>query len=100
MIKKIPNVNFNVRVRDESISGDNPFKWEIKSTKDLFKDKKVILFSLHGAFTTTCSTFQIPDFDKLYERMNRLYNKQWVYAPGINKVISNFSNKTRITIIN
>ena len=46
MIKKIPNVNFNVRVRDESISGDNPFKWEIKSTKDLFKDKKVILFSL------------------------------------------------------
>ena len=66
MIKKIPNVNFNVRVRDESISGDNPFKWEIKSTKDLFKDKKVILFSLPGAFTPTCSTFQLPDFDKLY----------------------------------
>ena len=40
MIKKIPNVNFNVRVRDDSISGDNPFKWEIKSTKDLFKKKK------------------------------------------------------------
>ena len=49
MIKTIPNVNFNVRVRDDSISGDNPFKWEIKSTAELFKNKKVILFSLPGA---------------------------------------------------
>ena len=31
MITKIPNVNFQVRVRDDSIKGDNPFKWETKS---------------------------------------------------------------------
>ena len=28
MIKQLPNVNFKVRVRDNSIAGDNPFKWE------------------------------------------------------------------------
>lgn len=72
MIKKIPNVNFNVRVRDDSISGDNPFKWESKSTTELFKSKKVILFSLPGAFTPTCSTYQLPDFDKLYNDFTNL----------------------------
>ena len=72
MIKTIPNVNFNVRVRDDSISGDNHFKWEIKSTAELFENKKVILFSLPGAFTPTCSTYQLPDFDKLYNDFTNL----------------------------
>jgi len=27
----------------------------------------VVLFSLPGAFTPTCSTYQLPDFEKLYE---------------------------------
>ena len=67
MIKNLPSVTFKVRVRDESIGGDNPFKWVTKSTEDYFKNKKSILFSLPGAFTPTCSTFQLPDFDKLYD---------------------------------
>ena len=67
MIKNLPSVNFKIRVRDESIGGDNPFKWVTKSTEDYFKNKKSILFSLPGAFTPTCSTFQLPDFDKLYD---------------------------------
>ena len=67
MIKNLPSVNFKVRVRDETIGGDNPFKWVTKSTEDYFKNKKSILFSLPGAFTPTCSTFQLPDFDKLYD---------------------------------
>ena len=67
MIKKLPNVNFKVRVRDESIGGDNPFKWVTKNTEDYFKNKTSIIFSLPGAFTPTCSTYQLPDFDKLYD---------------------------------
>lgn len=66
MINKIPSVKFNVRVRDESIQGDNPFKWITKSSEDYFSNKKSILFSLPGAFTPTCSTFQLPDFNKLH----------------------------------
>ena len=72
MIKTLPNVNFNVRVRDDSIKGDNPFKWEKKSTNDYFANKKVVLFSLPGAFTPTCSTYQLPDFDRLYDEFKNL----------------------------
>ncbi|MGD1877540.1 MAG: peroxiredoxin [Kiloniellaceae bacterium] len=64
--RKLPDVTFRTRVRDESIGGDNPFKWENKTTDDYFKGKKVVLFSLPGAFTPTCSTFQLPDFEKLF----------------------------------
>jgi len=64
--KTVPAVTFRTRVRDESIGGDNPFRWEDKTSDDYFKGKKVILFSLPGAFTPTCSTFQLPDFEKMF----------------------------------
>ena len=55
---KLPKVTFKTRVRDESIGGDNPYRWEDKTTDDYFKGKRVVLFSLPGAFTPTCSTYQ------------------------------------------
>src|SRR3546814_5755727 len=64
--RKLPPVTFRTRVRDESVEGPNPFRWENKTTDDYFKGKRVVLFSLPGAFTPTCSTYQLPDFDKLY----------------------------------
>ena len=38
-----------------------------KSTSDLFGGKRVIIFSLPGAFTPTCSNYQLPGFDDLYD---------------------------------
>ena len=64
--KQIPNVVFKTRVRDDSISGDNPFRWQDKTSDDYFLGKKVLIFSLPGAFTPTCSTYQLPDYEKLY----------------------------------
>lgn len=61
---KLPNVTFRTRVRDESIEGPNPFRWEDKTTADYFAGKRVVLFSLPGAFTPTCSTYQLPGFEK------------------------------------
>jgi len=61
---KLPNVTFHTRVRDESIGGDNPFRWQDMTTDDFFKGKRVILFSLPGAFTPTCSTYQLPGYEK------------------------------------
>lgn len=64
--KNVPHVTFKTRVRDESIEGPNPYRWEDKTTDDYFAGKRVVLFSLPGAFTPTCSTYQLPDFEKLY----------------------------------
>lgn len=63
---KLPKVTFQTRVRDESIEGPNPFRWEAKTTDDYFKGKRVVLFSLPGAFTPTCSTYQLPNYEKLH----------------------------------
>jgi len=60
----LPQVTFHTRVRDDSIGGDNPFKWEDKTTSDYFAGKRVVLFSLPGAFTPTCSTYQLPGYEK------------------------------------
>ncbi|WP_170371163.1 peroxiredoxin [Ruegeria arenilitoris] len=64
---KLPDVTFHTRVRDDSIEGPNPFRWEDKTTADYFAGNRVILFSLPGAFTPTCSTYQLPGFENNYE---------------------------------
>lgn len=66
--KQLPKVTFKTRVRDESIGGPNPFRWEDRTTDDYFSGRRLIVFSLPGAFTPTCSTYQLPDFEKLYDQ--------------------------------
>jgi len=61
---QVPHVTFKTRVRDESVGGPNPFRWQDITSDDYFKGKRVILFSLPGAFTPTCSTYQLPGFEK------------------------------------
>ena len=63
--KRIPNVTFHTRIHDTTLRGANPYRWQDVTTQDLFANKKVVLFSLPGAFTPTCSTFQLPDFERL-----------------------------------
>lgn len=60
---KLPDVTFKTRVRDESIGGSNPYRWQDVTTADYFGGKRVVLFSLPGAFTPTCSTYQLPGFE-------------------------------------
>jgi Peroxiredoxin len=81
--KKLPDVEFKMRVRDESIGGDNPYRWEMKRTADFFGGKKVVLFSLPGAFTPTCSTYQLPDFEKLFGAF-QAKNVDEIYCLSVN----------------
>lgn len=60
---RLPEVTFHTRVRDESVGGPNPFRWQDVTTSDYFAGKRVVLFSLPGAFTPTCSTYQLPGFE-------------------------------------
>lgn len=54
--KAVPNVTFKTR------NGDD---WVDITTGDLFADKTVVVFSLPGAFTPTCSSTHLPRYNEL-----------------------------------
>ena len=72
----VPSVTFKYRVRtdgedichvDTTNGGDNPFEWCSVNTQEIFGNKRVVVFSLPGAFTPTCSTMQVPGFEEQYD---------------------------------
>ena len=68
----LPEVTFPTRVRNDELGGDNPFEWRNVTSSFLFGKKesvkkRCVVFSLPGAFTPTCSTYQLPDFERLME---------------------------------
>lgn len=65
--RTIPDVVLKTRVRDESIAGPNPFRWQDLAVREEFAGKRVVVFSLPGAFTPTCSNEQCPAFERLYD---------------------------------
>ncbi|MFT5657589.1 MAG: glutaredoxin-like protein [Gammaproteobacteria bacterium] len=52
----VPQVTFHTRVDSE---------WVDVSSNDIFKDKTVVVFSLPGAFTPTCSSTHVPRYNQL-----------------------------------
>ena len=79
----VPNVKFMTRVRDDSIDGPNPYTWKTVTSHELFLGKRVVLFSLPGAFTPTCSTFQLPGFEENYDKI-RSRSIDEVYCISVN----------------
>lgn len=71
-IARVPDVVFKTRVRDESVPGPNPFRWQDRTTKEIFGGKRVAFFALPGAFTPTCSSTHLPRYDELYEEFKAL----------------------------
>jgi len=72
VIERVPDVVFKTRVRDESVPGPNPYRWQDRTTKEIFGGKKVVVFSLPGAFTPTCSSNHLPRYEQLYEEFKKL----------------------------
>ena len=72
MITYILNVVFHMRVRYDSIECSNPYRWKQVSSFELFENKNILAFSLPGAFTPTCSTYQVPRFEELYNKFREL----------------------------
>lgn len=81
--KRVPEVTFKTRVRDESVGGDNPYRWQDVTTGVLFGGKKVVVFSLPGAFTPTCDSTHLPGYEKAYEKFNAL-GVDAVYCLSVN----------------
>ncbi|MEB3163968.1 MAG: peroxiredoxin [Prochlorothrix sp.] len=69
---KVPDVVFKTRVRDESVGGPNPFRWQDRTTEEIFGGKRVVVFSLPGAFTPTCSSTHLPRYEELADEIKAL----------------------------
>lgn len=54
--QKVPSVTFRVRQNDQ---------WVNITTEELFAEKTVVVFSLPGAFTPTCSSTHLPGYNEL-----------------------------------
>ena len=54
--RRVPDVAFRVRQGNE---------WKSVTTADLFAGKTVVVFSLPGAFTPTCSSTHLPRYNEL-----------------------------------
>lgn len=54
--QKVPEVTFRTR---------QGASWKDVTTKELFAGKKVVVFSLPGAFTPTCSSSHVPRYNEL-----------------------------------
>ncbi|MEO0501299.1 MAG: peroxiredoxin [Pseudomonadota bacterium] len=67
--RNVPDVILKTRVRDESIGGDNPFRWQDVATGDLFRGQTAVVFSLPGAFTPTCTSEQTPAYEREYNNL-------------------------------
>ncbi|MBV1687610.1 peroxiredoxin [Novosphingobium sp. G106] len=81
--RPIPDVTLKTRVRDDSLGGPNPFRWEDFRIRDHFAGKKVVVFSLPGAFTPTCSNEQCPNYDRLYDAFKQ-FGVDEVYCVSVN----------------
>ena len=80
---RVPNVTFKTRVRDTSVEGPNPFRWQDVTTKDVFAGKKIVIFSLPGAFTPTCSSTHAPGYEAAYDDL-KAAGADEVYCISVN----------------
>jgi len=61
--KKVPEVTWPTRQNDE---------WKQLSSADIFNNRKVVVFSLPGAFTPTCSSTHLPRYNQLAKTFKKL----------------------------
>lgn len=62
----VPDVVFHTRVESDQAPG---FEWKDVKSVDLFRGKRVVLFSLPGAFTPTCSSTHLPGYELNYKEI-------------------------------
>ena len=69
----IPYTNFKTRIVGT---------WQDLDTETIFNDKKVIIFSLPGAFTPTCSSTHLPGYESKYDELLKYVDE--VYCISVN----------------
>ena len=70
----IPEVTFKTRIGDNQTLGGGCSiggQWQDINTNEIFNNKKIVLFSLPGAYTPTCSSQQLPGYEEKYEELKK-----------------------------
>ena len=89
MSTRVPEVTFITRVRDETIDHENPFRWEAKTSADIFSGKSIIIVALPGAFTPTCSSTHLPGYEAKYDEF-QAKGVDEIYCVSVNDAFSMF----------
>jgi peroxiredoxin len=71
---QIPQVEFVFRENGEFVN---------RTSGELFNNKRVVIFSLPGAFTPTCSAYQLPGFEEKYEEF-KAFGIDEIYCISVN----------------
>ena len=83
--RQVPSVTFKTRVRDETVDGPNPFRWQDVTSAEVFAPgKRIVVFSLPGAFTPTCSSEQCPGYEREYDNLKDQGGVDEVYCVSVN----------------
>jgi len=74
--QKVPEVTFPIRENED---------WTSRNTQEIFAGKTVVVFSLPGAFTPTCSSTHLPRYNELASKFS---------ANGVDEIICVSVNDT------
>ncbi|MBL4583565.1 MAG: peroxiredoxin [Pseudomonadales bacterium] len=99
MKNTVPEITFKTRVRDESVGGDNPFRWQPVASSELFKGKSIVVLALPGAFTPTCSSTHLPGYESNYEAF-KAQGVDEIYCISVNDAFSMFQWAKQLEISN
>jgi len=61
---RVPDVTFKTRREITEAPG---FEWYDLRSQEIFENKRVVVFSLPGAFTPTCSSTHLPGYELAYD---------------------------------
>lgn len=79
---RVPDVTFKTRREITEAPG---FEWYDLKSQEIFESKRVVIFSLPGAFTPTCSSTHLPGYELAYDD---------IIAKGIDEVYCLSCNDT------
>lgn len=77
---RVPEVVFKTRVKTDDMPG---FAWKDVTSREIFAGKRVVLFSLPGAFTPTCSSTHLPGYEAMYQDI-KAHGIDEVYCLSVN----------------
>jgi peroxiredoxin len=98
--RTVPAVTFKTRVHDRTVEGPNPYRWQDRTTEEIFAGRRIVLFALPGAFTPTCSSTHLPGYEARHAELTEqgvdeviclsvndaFVMFQWGKAQGVDKI--------------